>query len=46
MEVTRTFDLVAWSCERYSREVMFGGKRDKEWITCSTEAVRELPVLT
>jgi len=42
MEVTRTFDLIDWSCEVYSREVMFGGKQDKEWITYSTEAVREL----
>lgn len=42
MEVTRTFDLIDWSCSVYPREVMFGGKHDKEWITYSTEAVREL----
>lgn len=42
MEVTRTFDLIDWSCEVYPREVMFGGKHDKEWVTYSTEAVREL----
>lgn len=42
MEVTRTFDLIDWSCEVYPREVMFGGKQNNEWITYSTEAVREL----
>jgi len=42
MQVTRTFDLIDWSCEVYPREVMFGGKHDNEWITYSTEAVREL----
>lgn len=42
MEVTRTFDLIDWSCEKYPREVMFGGKQDKVWITYSTEAVREM----
>ncbi|MCU0410193.1 MAG: long-chain fatty acid--CoA ligase [Bacteroidales bacterium] len=42
MEVTRTFDLIDWSCKVYPREVMFGGKHDNEWVTYSTEAVREL----
>lgn len=42
MEVTRTFDLIDWSCEVYPREVMFGGKQNSEWITYSTEAIREL----
>ena len=42
MEVTRTFDLIDWSCEMFAREVMFGGKHDEGWITYSTEAVREL----
>ncbi len=42
MKVTRTFDLIDWSCEMYAREVMFGGKHDEGWITYSTEAVREL----
>ncbi|MCI0522606.1 MAG: long-chain fatty acid--CoA ligase [Bacteroidales bacterium] len=42
MEVTRTFDLIDWSCQVYPREVMFGGKHDNEWVTYSTEAVREL----
>jgi long-chain acyl-CoA synthetase len=42
MQVNRTFDLIDWSCEVYPREVMFGGKQNNEWITYSTEAVREL----
>ena len=42
MEVTRTFDLIDWSCQTYPREVMFGGKHGQEWVTFSTEAVREL----
>ncbi len=39
MEVTRTFDLIQWNLEKYPREVMYGGKTDKEWITYSTEDV-------
>lgn len=42
MEVKRTFDLIDWSCQVYPREVMFGGKHENEWVTYSTEAVREL----
>jgi len=42
MEVTRTFDLIDQACKVYPREVMFGGKPDKGWITYSTEAIREL----
>lgn len=42
MEVTRTFDLVEWNCEKYPREVMFGGKFEKEWITYSTDKIKEL----
>ncbi|HCM59321.1 MAG TPA: long-chain fatty acid--CoA ligase [Bacteroidales bacterium] len=42
MEVTRTFDLVDLGCKVCPREVMFGGKHGNEWITYSTEAVREL----
>ena len=42
MEVTRTFDLVDLGCKVCPREVMFGGKNGNEWITYSTEAVREL----
>jgi hypothetical protein len=41
MEVTRTFDLVDLGCKVCPREVMFGGKHGNEWITYSTEAVRE-----
>lgn len=42
MEVTRTFDLIDQGCKVYPREVMFGGKPGKGWITYSTEAIREL----
>jgi len=42
MEVTRTFDLIDWNCEMYPREIMFGGKVDKEWITYSTSQIKEL----
>jgi long-chain acyl-CoA synthetase len=42
MEVTRTFDLVDLGCKVCPREVMFGGKHGNEWITYSTEAVREI----
>jgi long-chain acyl-CoA synthetase len=42
MEVTRTFDLIEWNCEKYPREVMFGGKLEKEWITYSSDKVKEL----
>jgi long-chain acyl-CoA synthetase len=39
MEVKRTFDIIQWNLEKYPRKDMFGGKRDKEWITYSTEDV-------
>lgn len=42
MKVTRTFDLVDLGCKVSPREVMFGGKHGNEWVTYSTEAVREL----
>jgi long-chain acyl-CoA synthetase len=42
MEVTRTFDLIDLGCKAMPREVMFGGKQKNEWVTYSTEAVREL----
>ena len=39
MEVKRTFDIIQWNLEKYPRKDMYGGKRDKEWITYSTEDV-------
>jgi long-chain acyl-CoA synthetase len=42
MEVTRTFDLIDWNCEKYPRKIMFGGKIEKEWNTYSTDKIREL----
>jgi hypothetical protein len=41
MEVTRTFDLIELGYRVSPREVMFGGKHGHEWVTYSTEAVRE-----
>jgi len=41
MEVTRTFDLIEWNCEKYPREIMFGGKIEKEWKTYSTDKIKE-----
>jgi long-chain acyl-CoA synthetase len=40
MEVKRTFDLIQWNLEKYPRKDMFGGKKDNEWITYSTEDVK------
>jgi len=39
MEVKRTFDIIQWNLENYPRNDMYGGKREKEWITYSTEEV-------
>ena len=39
MEVKRTFDIIQLNLEKYPRKDMYGGKRDKEWITYSTEDV-------
>jgi long-chain acyl-CoA synthetase len=41
MEVTRTFDIIQLNLEKYPRSVMYGGKKDNEWITYSTEEVRD-----
>ena len=40
MEVTRTFDIIQWNLEKYPRKDMYGGKKDNEWITYSTEDVK------
>ncbi len=40
MEVRRTFDIIQWNLEKYPRKDMFGGKKDNEWITYSTEDVK------
>ncbi len=39
MEVTRTFDIIQLNLEKYPRKDMYGGKRDNDWITYSTEDV-------
>ena len=39
MEVTRTFDIIQLNLEKYPRKDMYGGKKDNEWITYSTEEV-------
>src|SRR6056297_847515 len=41
MEVTRTFDIIDWNIEKYSREVAIAGKIDGEWKTYSTESYRD-----
>jgi long-chain acyl-CoA synthetase len=41
MEVKRTFDIIQWNLEKYPRPVMYGGKKDNEWITYSTDEVRD-----
>jgi long-chain acyl-CoA synthetase len=41
MEVTRTFDIIQLNVEKYPRPVMYGGKKENEWITYSTEEVRD-----
>lgn len=39
MEITRTFDIIRHNLENYPRSDMYGGKKDKDWITYSTEDV-------
>ncbi|MEA1888042.1 MAG: long-chain fatty acid--CoA ligase [Bacteroidota bacterium] len=41
MEVRRTFDLIDWNIEKYSREVAVAGKIKEEWKTYSTEDYRD-----
>lgn len=41
MEVTRTFDIIDWNVEKYSRKVALAGKIDGEWKTYSTESYRD-----
>jgi long-chain acyl-CoA synthetase len=41
MEVTRTFDIIKLNTDKYPRQVMYGGKKDNQWITYSTDEVRD-----
>lgn len=41
MEITRTFDIIDLNVEKYPRKDMYAGKQDKEWITWSTEEIRD-----
>ncbi len=41
MEITRTFDLIDLNVEKYPRNDMYAGKLEKEWITWSTDQIRE-----
>ena len=41
MEVKRTFDIIQLNLEKYPRPVMYGGKKDNEWITYSTDEVND-----
>lgn len=36
MEVTRTFDIIRWTHEKYPREDMYCGKQDGRWIRYSS----------
>jgi long-chain acyl-CoA synthetase len=40
MEVKRTFDIIQWNLENYPRKDMYGGKKENQWITYSTEDVK------
>jgi long-chain acyl-CoA synthetase len=37
MEVTRTFDLIKWTHEKYPRPDMYCGKQENKWIKYSSE---------
>lgn len=39
MEIRRTFDIIEWNKEKYPRNDMYAGKKDKEWIKYSVEEV-------
>ena len=41
MEVKRTFDIIPLNRKKYPRAVMYGGKKENEWITYSTDEVQE-----
>jgi long-chain acyl-CoA synthetase len=40
MDVKRTFDIIDWNFEKYPRKDMYCGKKENEWISYSTEDVR------
>lgn len=42
MEITRTFDLIEQSRSLFPGEVMFGGRKEGEWVTWSAAAIGEL----
>ena len=41
MEITRTFDIIDLNVGKYPRKDMYGGKQDNQWITYSTDEVRD-----
>lgn len=41
MKVSRTFDIIDWNIEKYSREVAIAGKKENEWKTYSTGDYRD-----
>lgn len=41
MQVRRTFDIIDWNIEKYSRDVAIAGKKGNEWKTYSTDDYRE-----
>jgi long-chain acyl-CoA synthetase len=41
MDIKRTFDIIDLNWEKYPRKDMYCGKQEKEWITYSTDDVRD-----
>lgn len=39
IDISRTFDIIEWNKEKYPRKDMYGGKKNKEWTTYSTDEV-------
>jgi len=42
MKVSRTFDIIDWNIEKYSRKVAIAGKNGNEWKTYSTDDYRDM----
>jgi long-chain acyl-CoA synthetase len=40
MEIKRTFDIIDLNCEKYPRNDMYCGKYENDWISYSTDEVR------
>jgi long-chain acyl-CoA synthetase len=38
-DISRTFDIIEWNKEKYPRNDMYGGKKNKDWILYSSDEV-------